>query len=72
MWRWVVSNWIPLVSGSTFSALVGHAVSTFPPQNNPYVNWFLGIIQFAIGQRNAGKNTLQGLSSTVTGSPVIR
>lgn len=49
---------ILILSGSTALAMLGHAVNTFPTPKNPYALWLLGVIQFMVGQRTQGKQTL--------------
>lgn len=55
------SNWTEhltlLFSGVTVTALIGHAVNTFPTQNNPYVAWFIGLVQWFVGQRQQAYQT---------------
>lgn len=51
------------LAGSTALSLLAHAVNTFPTPSNPYGKWFLGVVQFFVGQRQAAKNTLQGSDS---------
>jgi len=56
-------------AGSTALALVGHAVNTFPTPSNPYGQWLLGIIKFAVGQRQSATNALRGLDTVVAPVP---
>jgi hypothetical protein len=48
------------LSGSTALGLLAHAVNTFPTPTNKYGQWFLGLIQFAVGQRAQGAMTMGG------------
>jgi len=48
------------LSGSTVLAIVAHAVNTYPTPKSPLGQWFLGCIQFAVGQRLQGKQTIGG------------
>lgn len=53
------------LSGATVLSIVAHAVNTFPVPDNKYVRWFLGCIQFAIGQKERSQNTFNN-QDTVT------
>lgn len=55
------------VSGSVFLGLIAHAVNTFPTPTNRYAAWFLGVIQWFVGQRTVASNTLQGLQTDIIG-----
>lgn len=62
-------NWdhaVTFLSGAVGLGIVAHAVNTFPTPANQYGAWALGVIQFAVGQRVAAKNTLQGLQTIAT------
>jgi hypothetical protein len=48
------------VSGSTFIGIVAHAVNTFPMPKSAIGRWFLGVIQYAVGQRLQGHSTMDG------------
>lgn len=52
-------------SGMTALGIVAHMVQTFPTPENKYAQWFLGSIQYVVGQRIRAMNTLQG-EGTVT------
>lgn len=58
---------ITFLSGAVGFGIIAHAVNTFPTPANLYGAWLLGVIQFAVGQRVAAKNTLQGLQTVATG-----
>jgi hypothetical protein len=47
-------------SGSFFIGFVGHIVQTFPTPENKYAQWFLGSIQYLVGQRVRALNTIAG------------
>lgn len=49
-----------VVGGATGLGIIAHAVNTFPTPTNKYGAWFLGVIQFLVGQRVAAANTLRG------------
>lgn len=68
----IFEHWGDWLGGATVFGLIAHGVNTFPPPENKYGQWFLGLVQFGVGQRIAGKNTLQGLSSTITASPLLK
>ena len=44
-------------TGAAGLGIVAHAVNTFPIPKNPYGQWLLGVIQFAVGQRQLAKTT---------------
>ena len=48
------------LSGSTCIGIVAHAVNTFPMPKSAIGRWFLGVIQYAVGQRIQGVYTLNG------------
>lgn len=48
------------LSGATVLGIVAHAVQSFPTPENKYAQWFLGVIQYVVGQRVRAMNTLQG------------
>ena len=56
-------------AGSTALALVGHAVNTFPTPSNPYGQWLLGVIKFAVGQRQSAANAMRGQDTVVVAVP---
>lgn len=56
---------IYFLSGSTAISIISHAVNTFPMPKSEIGRWFLGIIQYAVGQRSLGSNTLNGHSSVM-------
>jgi|HubBroStandDraft_3_1064219.scaffolds.fasta_scaffold140780_1 hypothetical protein len=56
---------ISFLAGSTVIGLIAHAVDTFPTPANKYGQWFLGNVQFIVGQRVKGMNTIQGKDSAV-------
>lgn len=58
-----------LGGGATVFAIIAHAVNTFPTPDNKYGTWLLGILQFAVGQRIAGANTLKGQDTISAGVP---
>lgn len=49
-----------ILSGATATGIVAHAVNTFPTPKNIYSQWFLGLLQFIVGQRTIAKNTFNG------------
>jgi hypothetical protein len=51
---------ILFLSGSTALGIIAHAVNTFPTPENKYGQWFLGLVQFIVGQRIQGNRTLEG------------
>lgn len=68
-----VNNWGEHLSiflaGSTALSLVAHAVNTFPTPSNAYGQWFLGIIKFAVGQRQSAMNAMRGDDTAVFAVP---
>jgi hypothetical protein len=58
----VHSQWIgnigAFLSGSVVIGIIAHAVNTFPMPTSPIGRWFLGVIQYAVGQREQASKTL--------------
>ena len=54
------------LSGATAVGIIAHAVNTFPTPKNIYLQWVLGIIKFAVGQRQSALNVVNGMESEVT------
>lgn len=57
--------------GATLVGLLGHMVQTFPTPKNIYGAWFLGSLQYIVGQRYRAANTIEGnqtLTLTVPGT----
>jgi len=54
-----------LLTGGVAFGVIAHAVQTFPVPDNKYGAWLLGTIQYVVGQRERGLNTLAG-SDTAT------
>jgi hypothetical protein len=63
----LAEHWGDVLAGASVVGLVAHAVNTFPTPDNAYGAWLLGVIQFAVGQRVASKNTLKGMDTVATG-----
>ncbi|HXC04415.1 MAG TPA: hypothetical protein VNZ86_06660 [Bacteroidia bacterium] len=63
---------IYFISGSTFIGLLGHAVNTFPMPKSDIGRWFLGVIQYAVGQRIQSQNTMNGHESVMVPKPVLQ
>ena len=57
------------LSGSTVLGIIAHAVSTFPTPKNPYGQWFIGVIQWIVGQRMQGQVTVKG--QTIVGIETV-
>jgi hypothetical protein len=57
-----------IFTGASAWAIIGHAVQTFPVPQSKYGQWFLGAIQYAVGQRERAANTVTG-AGTLT-SPI--
>lgn len=55
-----MSHAIVFLSGATALGIVGHAVNTFPTPSNKYGAWFIGVLQYVVGQRQQALNTMQG------------
>jgi hypothetical protein len=51
---------VEFLSGATVVGAVGHAVNTFPPPENKYGRWFLGLCQWCVGQRQQAQATKAG------------
>lgn len=48
---------VAALTGATGLSIVAHAVNTFPVPENRYAKWFLGTIQYAVGQRQQARET---------------
>lgn len=53
-------GWQELSGNLTVFLLVAHMVSTIPVSSNKWVNWVVGGLQFAVGQRLRALNTMHG------------
>ena len=56
----LTNHWDDMLTSVALMAAVSHAVQSFPVPANKYGQWFLGTIQFIVGQRVRAANTLQG------------
>ena len=56
----IFSNWDDVAVGMFLLSGVAHAVQTFPPPENKYATWALGVVQWIVGQRLRAANTIQG------------
>ena len=57
------SHLLLIYSGAAGFAIVAHAVNTFPMPKSTIGRWFLGVIQFAVGQRLQGLATMNGVGA---------
>ena len=48
------------LSGTTFIGIIAHAVNTFPMPKSEIGRWFLGVIQYTVGQRIQAYGTMNG------------
>ncbi len=62
----LLSHWQDVLAGATFIGIVAHAVNSFPTPKNPYGQWFLGVIKYAVGQRVSAVNAFAGLQTEAT------
>ena len=62
----LLNHWQDVLAGATFIGIVAHAVNSFPTPNNPYGQWFLGVIKYAVGQRVSAVNAFAGLQTEAT------
>lgn len=66
-------NWLHLLVsfslGTVGFGVLAHAVNTFPVPENPYGRWFLGVIQYWIGQKERSRNTVNNLDTVTFASP---
>lgn len=60
---------ITFLAGSTAMGIIGNAVNTFPTPGNPYGQWLLGVIKYAVGQRISGMNAMRGQDTLVAAVP---
>jgi hypothetical protein len=68
----LTTHLIVFFAGASGLGLVAHAVSTFPVPENKYGKWLLGTIQYVVGQRLQGINTLNGHDTKVTPDPTAK
>lgn len=55
------------IAGSvTAWSFLGHAVNTFPQPEGKYGKWFLGCLQWLVGQRLQALATMQGVALPTT------
>ncbi len=54
---------VEFLTGATVMGFIGHAVNSFPPQNNAYARWLIGNIQWIVGQRQQAQATRVGLTT---------
>lgn len=40
--------------------VAAYALSTFPPPENKYARWFMGVLQFIVANHNKAKEAFQG------------
>jgi hypothetical protein len=62
----MLNHWQDVIAGATFLGIVAHAVNSFPTPDNPYGQWLLGIIKFAVGQRVSAANAFAGYQTEAT------
>lgn len=61
------AHWDDMVFGATILGIISHAVNSFPPSENKYINWLLGVIQYAVGQRQKALSTLPNQNQNPNG-----
>lgn len=54
----LVNHWDDMLLGATAIGIVSHAVNNFPQPQNKYAQWLLGVVQYAVGQRQRALETL--------------
>ena len=54
---------ISFFTGATVIGAIAHAVDTFPVPTNKYGQWFLGCIQWFVGQRLKGSSNITEANS---------
>lgn len=50
--------------GLAFSVL-SYAAQSFPPQTNPYASWLVGVVQYALANRDKGKASFEHAAGQV-------
>lgn len=55
--------------GGLGNAVLSYALQNFPVKDNKWVNWTIGIIQVAIGLKERGVNTFQGVNTLPVAVP---
>jgi hypothetical protein len=66
VWSHIVLVVSGFASGAVAWKILGNAVDTFPTPKNIYLQWALGVIKYAVGQRETGAIVFRGLQSEVT------
>lgn len=61
----LISHVIYFFSGVSGMGLLSHAVNTFPAPKSAIGRWALGVIQYAVGQR---QKALETIGSSTSGS----
>ena len=51
----LLAHWDDMLTGATGFAILAHAVNTFPVPQSRFGSWALGVIQFAVGQRDRAR-----------------
>jgi len=54
----LLTHWADVLTGATVIGVIAHAVNTFPVPTNAYAKWLLGVVQFAVGQREKAEATM--------------
>ena len=67
MFTW--GHTVTFLAGSTAMGIIGNAVNTFPTPQNPYGQWLLGVVKYAVGQRISGLNAMRGQDTLVAAVP---
>ncbi len=62
----LLDHWQDVFAGATMLGIIAHAVNSFPTPANPYGQWILGVIKFAVGQRVSAANAFAGLQTEAT------
>lgn len=65
----ILTHITSFLGGAATLSLIAHGVNTFPTPNNKYGAWLLGLIQYAVGQRVAAKNTMSLMDTIARGVP---
>jgi hypothetical protein len=53
-------DFISMLSSVTLVGIVAHAVNTYPMPKSAQGRWFLGVIQYIVGQRVQALQTMDG------------
>jgi hypothetical protein len=67
-WNWA-HVLVSFCTGTVAFGVLAHAVNTFPVPDNEYARWLLGVLQYWIGQKERGGNTIKNQDTITVAVP---